>query len=157
MAATAQELAALKAQIITELLPTLQKFVQNQPAAQAVEKTDREQKLEKRAQERKEARAEQRQGFLEKLQKNKEAGHLDTNPIAQANKQKTTLNDTPRPNPANDPVKFVRNENVAAAQAANVDLSGIQSQINALTSRLDAASITADCSASGNVTVTLNL
>jgi murein L,D-transpeptidase YcbB/YkuD len=158
MAATAQELAALKAQIITELLPTLQKFVQNQPAAQAVEKTDREQRLEKRAQERKEARAEQRKGFLEKLQKNKDAGHLENLPKPV---QKTAINDTPRPNPANDPIKFVWNGGAQAAAAADanadVDLSGLQSQINALTSRLDAASITADCSTSGDVTVTLNL
>lgn len=143
--ATAQELAALKAQVIAELLPTLQKFVQNQPVAQAVEKTDREQKLEKRAQDRKEARAEQRKGYLEKLEKNKNASHLADIPKPV---QKTTVNDTPRPNPANDPIKFA---------GGNVDISGLQSQINTLTSRLNAASITAACESTGNVTVTLNL
>jgi hypothetical protein len=153
MAITNQELAALKAQIIKDLLPTLQNFVQNQPAAQAAQpKTEREQKLEKRAQERQEARAEQRKGFLAKLEKNKNAGHLANLPHPV---QKTAINDTPRPNPANDPIKFVWNGNAQAA--ANVDLSGIQSQINALTSRLDAASITAACESTGNVTVTLNL
>lgn len=157
MAITNQELASLKAQIIKDLMPALQNFVRNgQAAPQAAEpKTEREQKLEKRAQERKEARAEQRKNFLEKLEKNNNANRLVDLPKPV---QKTALNDTPRPNPANDPIKFVWNGDAqAAANAANINLSGIQSQINALTSRLDAASITADCESTGNLTVTLNL
>jgi hypothetical protein len=156
MEITNQELAALKAQIIKDLLPTLQNFVQNQPAAQAAQpKTEREQKLEKRAKERQESRAEQRKNYLAKLEKNKNAGHLANLPHPV---QKTAINDTPRPNPANDPIKFVWNTNAApAANTENTDLSGIQSQIDALTSRLNAASIEAICSDSGNVTVTLNL
>lgn len=157
MAITNQELASLKAQIIKDLMPALQNFVRNgQAAPQAAEpKTEREQKLEKRAQERKEARAEQRKNFLEKLEKNNNANSLVDLPKPV---QKTALNDTPRPNPANDPIKFVWNGGAqVAANAGNVDLSGLQSQINALTSRLDAASITAACESTGNVTVTLNL
>ena len=133
MAATAQELATLKAQVITELLPTLQQFVQNQPVAQAVEKTDREKTIEKRAKEREESRAEQRKRYLDQIQKNKDAGSLATNPISIANKQKTTLNDTPRLNPANDPIRLVWDGNTQAATAANAtDLSSIQNQLNAL-------------------------
>lgn len=147
--ATAQELVALKAQIMTELLPTLQKFVANQPAANVVEKTEREQKLEKRAKERAENRADQRKKYLEQLEKNNNGGRLVNGSTTNF---KSAINNTPRPNPADDPIKFGSD-----AQGSSASLSGIQAQINALTSRLNAASIEANCSSDGNVTVTLKL